>query len=136
MRSPSRSILSHTIVRGLRSANQAGWTLTGGVTFYQSEVNLTNVVFEDSQSEDALNIVGTSFIMDSVEFRNTLSDAFDGDFVEGRISNSSFINPGNDGIDVSGSKIQLDTVRVYAAGDKAFSAGELSIARGTNLTIT
>ena len=41
-------------------------------------------------------------------------------------TNSSFINSGNDAIDVSGSIIELQNIFINGVGDKALSAGENS----------
>ena len=56
--------------------------------------------------------------------KNTKSDAFDGDFVEGIVKDSNFINLGNDAIDVSGSDIKITNVTINKAGDKGLSAGD------------
>jgi hypothetical protein len=73
--------------------------------------------------------------MDSIQFKNTYSDAFDGDFVKGKISNSLFTNSGNDGIDVSGSAIEVENVTIVNPSDKAMSAGEGSTINGKNIEI-
>ncbi|MFK7844590.1 MAG: CotH kinase family protein [Rhodothermales bacterium] len=135
LKAGNKSSINHTIFEHLSSVNQNGWVLTGGVSFYESEVVFKNTTFDGARSEDALNLIRTSFEMDSVVFSNTMSDAFDGDFVEGSISNALFVNTGNDGIDVSGSTLNLQGIEIRNAGDKAFSAGEFSVINGRLLTI-
>ena len=68
-------------------------------------------------------------------FENIYSDAFDGDFSDGYISNSSFINCENDAIDISGSNVIIDSVFIQNSGDKGISVGEGSILKATNITI-
>ena len=36
---------------------KAGIILTGSVTFYESDVKLSNVIFKNNSSEDSLNII-------------------------------------------------------------------------------
>ena len=132
----SPSHIRHTSFENQQNIHQKGWALTGSVNFYESPVTLHNVTFTSNQSEDALNIIRTSYEMDSVLFAHTYSDAFDGDFTSGTISNSRFENPGNDAIDVSGSTLTFHNVHVYQAGDKALSAGEFSRVTGSGLEVT
>jgi hypothetical protein len=64
--------------------------------------------------------------MNNCRFIQTQSDAFDGDFVSGSISDCYFEKIGNDAIDVSGSDLKIRNVSIYRAGDKGLSAGENS----------
>lgn len=115
---------------------QDNWQVTGAITFYESPVSLNHVKISDNKSEDALNIVRTTFSMENCTITNTQSDAFDGDFVKGIIKNSTFNNLGNDAIDVSGSNLKIEDVLVSNAGDKGLSAGEDSKMHLKNVTIT
>lgn len=123
-----KSSIKHTSFDGLKNPVYGSWSVTGAVTFYESSVDLKNVSFKNNDCEDALNIVRSSFTMDSTYFYNTKSDAFDGDFVTGNINNSFFEELGNDGIDVSGSQITMKNIEIKGAGDKAISIGEKSSA--------
>ena len=102
------------------------WDLTGAVVFYESPVNLDHVLVANNSCEDGLNIIRTQFTMKNTIFRNTQSDAFDGDFVQGTLTNCTFENLGNDAIDVSGSSLEMYDLKIINAGDKALSAGENS----------
>ena len=73
--------------------------------------------------------------MDGCRFADTMADAFDSDFCKGSISNTTFTRCGNDGIDVSGSVIDLRSVTINTAGDKAVSVGEASRLTFTELTV-
>ena len=83
-----------------------------------------------------MNIIKSHFTIDSTKFINTFSDSFDGDFVEGSITNSTFNTSGNDGIDISGSTIDIANISIINPSDKGLSAGEGSIINGQNVTIT
>ena len=109
MHTEQTSRLKHVAFENLSSVDQHAWRLTGGCDIYEAPVELGHASFASNRSEDALNIVRTSFSMDSVRFHNTYSDAFDADFTTGRISNSSFVDCTNDGIDISGSELAIDT---------------------------
>jgi hypothetical protein len=73
--------------------------------------------------------------MNNVVFSETQSDAFDGDFVEGIIQNCTFMDLGNDGIDVSGSDIIVKNVKIIRASDKGLSGGEDSQITVQNIEI-
>ncbi|MDO8811291.1 MAG: CotH kinase family protein [Gallionella sp.] len=120
------SSLNHVIFNNLKNPAAKGWGISGCVTFYESPVSLENVQFMNCAAEDTLHIVRTNFTMNKVTFRGAHSDAFDGDFVQGSIGNSTFFGSGNDAIDVSGSKITVADVYIDKAGDKGLSAGEHS----------
>jgi len=112
-----------------------GWTLTGGITIFKSEVSFNNCKFDNFQTEDALNIVDSKFSLDSCIFTNMYSDAFDGDFVNGTVSNSSFKNISGDGVDFSGSNIRIEGCTFKVISDKAISIGESSTALISNCSI-
>lgn len=48
------------------------------------------------------------------------------DFCKGRIIDSSFIDCGNDAIDISGSNVEIKNISITRAGDKGLSVGEKS----------
>ena len=57
------------------------------------------------------------------------------DFSKGEITNSSFIESGNDAVDISGSVVALQDVFISGAGDKGLSAGENSNMSVFNIVI-
>ncbi|WP_422082730.1 hypothetical protein [Ulvibacterium sp.] len=111
------------------------WELSGAVNFHEADVRIANSIFEQNRCEDGLNIIRSNFSVDASRFKNTFSDAFDGDFVNGKVTNSSFINSGNDGIDVSGSTLTIENVTIENSSDKAVSAGEASKISGSGVKI-
>jgi len=101
-----------------------GWTMTGGLTFHHSPVDFQHCRISRFESEDALNIIGAGFVLREVTFSEVVSDAFDGDFVEGSIVNCLFEEVGGDAIDLSGSRVRVEGTKVFGAADKGLSAGE------------
>ena len=130
-----KSIISYTKLKGLRNPQKIGLNQTGSINFYQSDIDITNIIVENNISEDALNIIRSSYKIYNSTFMNTYSDAFDGDFSDGLIINSTFYNCGNDAIDVSGSNVIIDSVLIAYTGDKGISIGEKSILNGKNIKI-
>ena len=118
------STLDHVQFFGLSNAKQSGWEMTGAVEFYESPVTIRNSRFSKNRSEDALHIMRAAFVLDGVVFDSTQADALDIDFGKGPIRNSRFLDVGNDGIDASGSVVEVEDVQVKGAGDKGISAGE------------
>jgi len=133
------STWSHAKIAHTSGINQNGWELTGGVTFYESDIEMDNIHFLDNQTEDALNIVRSKFNLKSVTIENTLSDAFDSDFSEGQVETSFFKNIGSkgggDGIDVSGSKVIVSKTQFLNISDKAISVGENSSLQANEIRI-
>jgi len=122
----SKSLFNYVHFINLSAPSQGAWSLTGAVSFYESPVKITNCFFSNNRSEDALNIIRSNFIINSTTFYNIFSDAFDGDFTKGFITNSVFTKTKNDAIDVSGSNIEINDVHIKLAGDKGISVGENS----------
>lgn len=113
--------------------------LTGGVTFYKSNVEIFDSTFADSLGEDALNIIHSDIHLENIKIQNTFSDGFDGDFIKGKVINSNFYNigygGGGDAVDVSGSDIIVDGGNFIKIDDKAISVGEASKALIQNVII-
>ncbi len=110
----------------LGNINHAGIINTGSINFYNSDINIKNTIIENSDSEDAINIIHSNFFIDNLKIINAKSDAIDLDFSNGVIKNSSFVNNGNDGIDISAGNVSLENVNIHKSGDKGISIGEKS----------
>ncbi|HEY89042.1 MAG TPA: hypothetical protein G4N98_04815 [Thermoflexia bacterium] len=129
------SIWRHVTVEKTLAINQDGWTLTGGITFYLSDLRLDQSRILQTESEDAINVIRGQIAFTDVEFADAPSDAVDIDFGEGFVERCTFHDIAGDGFDVSGSVMELRNVRMYAIGDKGLSVGEASrvTAEGLNL---
>lgn len=130
-----KSYLKYCYFTNLSNPSNDLWELSGAVNFHETNVSITNSIFENNRCEDGLNIIRSNFSIDESIFRNTYSDSFDGDFVTGTLTNCSFINSGNDGIDVSGSLLTIDNITIENSSDKAISAGEASTIRGKGVEV-
>jgi hypothetical protein len=122
----STSRWDYVTVERASAVDRDGWTLTGGVTFYESPIRLAHSRIMDSQAEDGLNVVRSEFEIVHCEFGGSVSDAIDIDFALGTVQDSSFHDIGGDGIDVSGSEVKVHRVKLLNVGDKGISVGEAS----------
>ena len=130
------SILEYVNFEYLEKPVQNGWQLTGAITFYESPVRISNCRFTDNKNgDDFLNTVRSDFEIKNSVFDSSVADAFDSDFCKGKIIESSFINCGNDAIDVSGSVITLENININGTGDKGISVGEKSSISANHITI-
>ncbi len=130
-----KSILNYCYFDNLSNPSSPIWELSGAVNFHEAEVEINNSIFKNNRSEDGLNIIRSTFLVKNSQFKNTLSDAFDGDFVDGKFYNCQFFNTGNDGVDVSGSTIYLEGITIENPSDKGISAGEASTVTGQNIKV-
>jgi len=121
-----RSVLNHVKFENMNTLDYKGWTLTGAVTFYESDVDISNTIFYRNQCEDALNSIRSDFKLENSTFSFAYGDAFDSDFSKGDVINTEFVNIENDAIDFSGSKINIINVKISDVGDKGISGGEES----------
>ncbi|MDB4131694.1 hypothetical protein N9600_06100, partial [Flavobacteriaceae bacterium] len=83
-------------------------TLPSAITFYNSNVFIENSRFKDNlQGDDYLNFYNSYFEIKNCVIENSLADAIDSDFSQGKITRLSLFNIGNDGLDFSGSKVSV-----------------------------
>ncbi len=136
----SKSVWDYVVVSNTTGIDMNGWLLTGGVTFYKSDVDLNYCTFNGSRGEDTLNVVHSKFNMKDVEMRHTSYDAFDADFSDGEITGGIFqyigeSGSGGDAIDVSGTKISVKGTLIENVSDKALSVGERSFMDANDMHI-
>lgn len=139
LNSQKPSIWSHVQIKNTSGISKDGWALTGGVNFYESDIEMDHVIFSGNRAEDALNIVRSKFELKNVTIKNTTSDAFDSDFSNGTVENGVFETIGSqgegDGIDVSGSEVVVTRTRFKNISDKAISVGENSYLKANDVNI-
>ena len=135
LQADSRSKVSHTTFDGFNTLLIPGWTLTGAVNFYESDVDLDHTTLTNNICEDGLNIIRSDFSLIDSEVSNTFSDGFDADFCTGLVQRSKFLNSGNDCIDFSTSEIEIVDCVINEAGDKGISGGEHSTLTVRNVKI-
>ena len=121
-----KSHLKNVTISSLSALEDGLLKLTGGVTFYKSDVDFENVKINNVKAEDAINIVESTFSLNSVFINSTVSDGLDSDFSIGEVIHSEFSNIGGDALDFSGSDVAISQTSVTNVKDKAVSAGEKS----------
>lgn len=109
-----------------------GVAYTGGVSLYETTASISNMTIRNSQIEDALHLVRSEVKIDRIEITNSQSDCIDADFSVVTITNSSISKCKGDGLDVSGSLLNANKVRIFENGDKNISVGENSRAYVTD----
>ena len=130
-----RSKLENVHFENMNTLDYKGWTLTGAVTFYESDVDIVNTTFYRNQCEDALNTIRSDFFVDRSNFEYIFGDAFDSDFCTGTVNETTFKTIGNDAIDFSGSRIRIANVLIEDTEDKGISGGEESFLSVENTII-
>ncbi|MDA8734219.1 hypothetical protein N9M44_02900, partial [Flavobacteriaceae bacterium] len=131
------SNFENVMISNLSNYNSDNYNLTGALTFYQSDVFIKQCVISNNISgDDLVNIFKSNFEIIDSSFNNSLSDALDADFCDGKIINSKFVQSGNDAIDISGTSLVISKLLIDTAQDKALSAGENSSIEGSEVTIT
>jgi len=134
-----KSFWQHAVIERTTEFDHFLLDLTGGVTFFKSDIEIRDSLFNLSLGEDALNIIHSNFELRDIDISNTFSDAFDGDFVKGEVLGGTFTNigfgGGGDAIDVSGSEITATGSKLDGIDDKGISIGEASKAKLENLNI-
>ena len=127
------------MIKNVTGVNINDWNLSGGVNFYEAPIQMKDVFINGSMAEDALNIVRSTFNLDSIIIKNTASDAFDSDFSTGTVTNGAFENIGHlnggDGIDISGSNVVIKNITFKNVSDKALSVGEKSEMNASDVSI-
>jgi len=99
---------------------------SGAVNIINSQAKIDKLTITSNQSEDALNLVNSTFEIGMIEFKDTLSDAIDFDFSSGSIQRALCSEIGNDCLDGSESTVLIDNVSASGVKDKVISSGENS----------
>ena len=129
------TIIDNTIIRDTNFFNHQNIMLTGGITFYKSNITITNSKFKNSIAEDGLNFVNSNFNINNSYFDKFNSDGIDSDFSSGVLNKIEFNNISGDAVDLSGSKVLIKNSIFNKVGDKAISNGEKSITQVYKLVI-
>ncbi|MFC1756618.1 right-handed parallel beta-helix repeat-containing protein, partial [Patescibacteria group bacterium] len=106
-----------------------GIYFTGMLASHNSDVHVSNSLFENAGDDDALNIKGGKFVIKNTIFKNNSFDAIDIDFSEGEVVDSMFLNNvgvDGDAIDLSFSEVAIIGNEIENCGDKGISIGEKS----------
>ena len=125
---------SEDIINGIYFSSQ--------LSAHYADVIIDNTTFENSFSDDGLNIKFGKVNITNSKFINNSADQIDLDYVHGVVSNNNFFSdirsdkPLTDGLDVSGSSIHVYSNIFRNMSDKGLSIGEnSSILIDTNIFI-
>ena len=102
------------------------FNLTGCLNIYN--MDLINVSFKinDSNCEDAINLIQTRGTINEIDVDTSVSDAVDMDFSNLQVENINIKNSLNDCLDLSYGKYFINKLTVSKCGDKGLSVGEKS----------
>jgi hypothetical protein len=129
---PARVDVKNLILSGGSEDIISGIFFSSQLSAHYADVKIINSTFQNSYSDDGLNIkFGKATISNSI-FKNNSGDQIDFDYVTGAVSNSDFFSdvkstePLTDGLDVSGSNVFVAENTFRNMSDKAISIGEKS----------
>ena len=99
----------------------------GAVNIINAKADFGTVLIQDSNAEDAINFVNSTYEISNLMIFGSKSDAIDFDFSSGDVDKISCFNIGNDCVDASESTITINGLVAEDVQDKGVSAGENSI---------
>ncbi|MSU55770.1 MAG: hypothetical protein EXS51_00460 [Candidatus Taylorbacteria bacterium] len=133
-----RSSLDFVRFDGGSGLQQNGITATGMVAFHDADVEIRNTSFTHSEEDDALNVKGSTLLIERSFFENTFHDAIDGDmlrpdshihdnvFQKVGIGSTAGVPHAGDCIDISWSTVRINGNKILGCTDKGVSVGESS----------
>ncbi|HMB23539.1 MAG: right-handed parallel beta-helix repeat-containing protein [Chloroflexota bacterium] len=131
----TESVWKYAKVENTFGIARGGWILTGGITFFKSDIRLDHTILGNNHTEDAINVIHSKFAFIDSEFINAFADAFDSDFSEGEIRGCYFHDIQGDAIDISGTPATVSDTRIERIVDKGVSVGEHSEITISNVTM-
>lgn len=101
---------------------------SGQLSIYHQDLRLEHATLRHSHADDSLNVKFGSVSIRDVVVEQSAADAVDLDWVEGEVRGARFegMGPGGDGLDLSGSRVEVADTVFSGAGDKCISVGERS----------
>lgn len=98
--------------------------LTGCLSLINLEVKNIELSAQNSNCEDAINLINVRGLVNKVVIDNSYSDGLDVDFSNVKIKNLDIQNSKNDCVDFSSGNYVLGELILSDCGDKALSVGE------------
>jgi hypothetical protein len=104
-----------------------GWRqFSGGLSFFNTKVNIVNLKIHNSNIEDAMHGLNSEITMSDSEIITCQSDAIDADYSNVAFTNIKLAKSQGDGLDVSGSLVVIRDSKSIDQIDKGLSIGENS----------
>ncbi len=126
---PRQVHLEHTLVVGGSGAQNARTWFTAPFAVHDGRVRIRESEFRDAGADDGINLKYCEVEIDDSRFVRALDDAVDCDFCRGVLRNNWIEDAGGDGLDFSGSDVDVEGNRIEGCGDKGMSVGERTVAR-------
>ena len=141
---PSKVVLSNFDISGGNEAIFDYVYFSGQMSVHYGDVKISRSRFSDSSSDDGLNIKYSNVAIDNSRFINNIGDQLDCDFCTGQLNENYFSGSkkikssgeGTDGLDLSGSKVDISKNIFLNLTDKAISIGEFSEVKAMNNSIS
>jgi len=100
--------------------------LTGCVTFHNLDFKNVSISSEGMKCEDAINIISSIGVVESIDIKDSMFDGLDIDFSEIIIKNLNVTNSDNDCADFSSGSYIIEIAILNNCRDKGISIGEKS----------
>ena len=104
-------------------------TLTGCLTFFNTEFDNVEISSNYSNCEDGVNIMNSKGNIEAITASNSLYDGVDFDFSKISINQINIVNSLNDCSDFSGGEYYFNIGNFKNCGDKGISIGEKSVVK-------
>jgi hypothetical protein len=105
--------------------------LSGAFCLYHTNVEMKNSTISNNLADDGLNIKYGNVLIENCVFKENFADQVDLDFCTGKVVACSFDNnegdSNGDGLDVSGSNLDIVNCTFNKFDDKGISTGEYSL---------
>jgi len=129
--------LDNVIIDGGSEKNLLGINTTGQINLFNfKDIKINESLFTNSISDDGINIKNSNITVLNSSFKNNNFDQFDCDFCKGEFKGNYFIGNAfsseGDGLDVSGSDLNVSKNTFSSNLDKGLSVGESSNVRILN----
>jgi hypothetical protein len=127
--------LNNFHISGGGESSVNGINFLGQLSVHNADVKINDSSIKGSSSDDGMNIRNSKVLITNSLFESNFADQIDLDFCIGELSNNLFrfnsdktgnMDPNGDGLDVSGSKVIVESNIFEGFLDKALSIGENS----------
>ncbi len=133
---PRRVHIAHTNFDGGTGAENDRTIFSGSLAVHGGLVRIEESTFRNGRAIDGINLKYSEVELIGNLFENSADDMLDCDFCNGRIVDNQIFDSGGDGLDFSGSKLQVDGNSVTRCADKGISVGERTTCEISNLEVT
>ena len=121
-----RSSFVNTMFIGNSNLDDKNWWLPGGMTVYNSKVDFDNCTFSFSKAPESLSIMSSEFEITDCNFNKNTRNGLVTKFSKGNIKRTRFYANTLIGVELLGSVVSLDDVKIEQAADNGLSVGEES----------